>query len=507
MNNLPRWMKKLSWRLAFSYLLVTLVAAFTIQTAAALGPALQELQQNQTPPDQFLTKQSSMPFARYLERPAPDSNALRYWMAMPLFDALSRQYRQTRFVSVLDAHGQVLAATTCGSTQFLSSSPQACFTTAEEQAQSLLTLPQVQSALHTVLQQEDQSTGSVTLQNGSLVLTPVMVEKVKVAGLLAVLFDGSPTSSGSVSGPQIFLLAWWNHVQPEGLAFLLLASLLGTLMGLLISRTLTRRLRQITRVAALWSKGQFQVAIPDRSPDELGQLAHDLNQMARQVQILLRTRQQLTLLEERQRVARDLHDSVKQHTFALALLIGAGKKYLERDTAQVRLYLTEAEELAEQTRQELTTIIQELRPLALTEKGLATVLREYAHQWSRRTGIATSIFVQETPSLPPEQEEQVLRVMQEALSNVTRHSKASQVSVRLWWEPEQVCLLVHDNGRGFDMVRATGKGLGLITMRERIEACQGTLRISSTKEGTMVEARVPGIPSCQERAPEEMINE
>ena len=108
----------------------------------------------------------------------------------------------------------------------------------------------------------------------------------------------------------------------------------------------------------------------------MGQLAQDLNQMARQVQTLLASQQRLTLLEERQRMARDLHDSVKQHTFGMALLMGAEKKYLEKDPTQARLYLTEAEELADQTRQELTVIIQELRPRARMEKGLATALRE-----------------------------------------------------------------------------------------------------------------------------------
>jgi signal transduction histidine kinase len=268
-------------------------------------------------------------------------------------------------------------------------------------------------------------------------------------------------------------------------------SLIGIVFGVVMGRRITRRLQFMTSAIHAWSHGQFQTVVHDHSSDELGQLARDLNQMARQVQTLLTTQQQLTLLEERQRMARDLHDSVKQHTFGMTLLIGAGKKYLERDPAQACLYLTEAEALADQTRQELTAIIQELRPLALTEKGLATLLREYSSQWSWRTGIEVSISVQEISSLPPEQEENVFRVTQEALTNVERHSKAGKVSVRLFQETAHVCLSIGDNGQGFDVMKAADKGLGLASMRERIEASQGAMRVSSTNEGTRVEARLP----------------
>jgi len=286
-------------------------------------------------------------------------------------------------------------------------------------------------------------------------------------------------------------------ILPFALLLVLLISVISTLFGIVTARRITHRLQHITAAVHGWSRGNFQVAVTDASPDELGQLVQDLNSMAHQVQTLLEERQQLVLLAERQRVARDLHDAVKQQTFALTLLIGAGKKYLERDPSRAQRYLTEAEELADQTRRELTTIIQELRPLALTEKGLADVLRDYLSQWSRRTGITASVSAQDISALSPEQEEQLLRVAQEALTNVARHSKADQVSVRLWRETEQVCLMVHDNGQGFEVRKAAGPGLGLATMRERTESAQGTLWISSTNEGTTVEVRLPCAKSDQ----------
>lgn len=302
------------------------------------------------------------------------------------------------------------------------------------------------------------------------------------------------SSLSSNSNP---LLAWFSQIGQQAGATailpvaLLLILLISTLFGIVTARRITQRLQRITTAVHGWSRGNFQASVSDTSPDELGQLAQDLNSMAHQVQTLLAERQQFALLAERQRVARDLHDAVKQQTFALSLLIGAGKKYLEKDPQQAQRYLTEAEALADQTRQELTTIIQELRPVALAEKGLAMVLRDYLSLWSQRTGIAASVSVQDLSVLPPEQGEQLLRVAQEALTNVERHSRADRVSVRLWQETAQVCLVVADNGQGFEVRKAAGTGLGLATMHERIESCQGTLDISSTNEGTTVKVRLP----------------
>jgi two-component system NarL family sensor kinase len=87
----------------------------------------------------------------------------------------------------------------------------------------------------------------------------------------------------------------------------------------------------------------------------------------------------------------------------------------------------------------------------------------------------------------------VFRVTQEALTNVERHSQADKVSVRLFQETEHVCLIIRDNGQGFNVVKFADKGLGLASMRERIEAYQGTVRVSSTNEGTIVEACLPCI--------------
>src|SRR5262249_9714563 len=148
------------------------------------------------------------------------------------------------------------------------------------------------------------------------------------------------------------------------------------------------------QAAEAWSHGEFAVEVHDPTHDEIGQLGQDLNGMASQLHTLLATREQLAAIEERNRLARDLHDSVKQNGFATALLVGAAPRHLPLDALPAQSSLAEAEALAEQTRQELTTLIRELRPASLDDKGLAVVLSDYAADWSRRMGITASMHVQ-----------------------------------------------------------------------------------------------------------------
>jgi NarL family two-component system sensor histidine kinase LiaS len=261
--------------------------------------------------------------------------------------------------------------------------------------------------------------------------------------------------------------------------------------GLLISRNVTRRLRHITQAAEAWSSGAFAVEIHDPTPDEIGQLGQDLNGMAEQLHTLLATREVLAAIEERNRLARDLHDSIKQNVFATALLVGAARTHLPPDALPAQTYLAEAESLSEQTRQELTALIRELRPARLEDKGLAVVLRDYASDWSRRMGIAVAMQVHGERVIALAVEEALFRVAQEALANIAHHSQATQVTIYLAWDGREVHLSIVDNGTGFDVARASGRGVGLASMRERVGAHNGFLDIASAPGATKIEAIIP----------------
>jgi NarL family two-component system sensor histidine kinase LiaS len=300
----------------------------------------------------------------------------------------------------------------------------------------------------------------------------------------------SPARSG-IAHISLFLSIFWDHLQDNGLYLILLAGVVGTLTGLLITRNVTRRLRRITQAADAWSKGEFAVEVRDPTRDEIGQLGQDLNGMAEQLHTLLATREELAAIEERNQLARDLHDSIKQNVFATALLVGAARTHLPTDTLPAQTYLAEAESLAEQTRQELTALIRELRPARLADKGLAVVLRDYAEDWSRRMGIAVAMHIQGERVIALDVEEALFRLAQEALANVAHHSGAAHVTIHLAWDGAQVQLTIADDGAGFDVAHANGRGVGLTSMRERVTAHDGSLAIASASGATTVEAIIP----------------
>jgi NarL family two-component system sensor histidine kinase LiaS len=280
---------------------------------------------------------------------------------------------------------------------------------------------------------------------------------------------------------------------PTVFLFAFIASIFGAIFGVLTARGLTQRLLRLTSAAGAWSKGDFTASARDTSSDELGQLARDLNRMAEQIQTLLAERKDFAVMEERNRLARDLHDSVKQEVFAASMQVAAARALIQRDPAAAEERLAGMERLLGQAKRDLTTLIQELRPVALDGKGLVAALREYCDNWSRDSGVSATVRAQGEQPVPWEVEQALFRVTQEALANVMRHSGATEVEVSIRWEPEALTLSVTDNGRGFDLAAVEGKGVGLRSMEERIAAVGGALSIyrATTGAGMTVEACVP----------------
>jgi signal transduction histidine kinase len=199
--------------------------------------------------------------------------------------------------------------------------------------------------------------------------------------------------------------------------------------------------------------------------------------------------QELAITEERNRLAREMHDSVKQQVFAAIMQLGAARAVIDHDVPSAKSHLMEAEQLAGQARNELTSLINELRPVALEGKGLAAALRTYVADWSRQSNITADVRAQAERPMPPAVEQALMRIAQEALANVARHSQATTVEVGLTSDGDVTILTIADNGRGFDL-ETTQKGVGLDSMRERVEALSGRLHVESTPgAGTRITAR------------------
>jgi NarL family two-component system sensor histidine kinase LiaS len=274
--------------------------------------------------------------------------------------------------------------------------------------------------------------------------------------------------------------------------FTLAAGLIGTAFGFLTARGLTRRIESLSTTADSWSRGDFSAVNSDASADELGQLSRRLNLMAEQLQNLLKANQVLAGIEERNRLARELHDSVKQQVFATTMQVAAARSLLPEDGDKALRHLQEAEKLSRQSQEELALLIQELRPAALEADSLSEALEGYIVDWSRQSGITARFTATSDRRLPIVSEQALFRVVQEALSNVARHSEAQSVAVELTFGTGEVSLSVLDDGQGFELSEASQRGYGLQSMNERIETLGGSLRFeTSPGEGTRVLASIP----------------
>ncbi|MBN1993195.1 MAG: PAS domain S-box protein [Anaerolineae bacterium] len=200
------------------------------------------------------------------------------------------------------------------------------------------------------------------------------------------------------------------------------------------------------------------------------------------------------VIEERERLARELHDSVTQSLYSLSLFAEAGENLIEAgDLAAAKHNLSRMGETAQQALKEMRLLVYELRPLDLEREGLIGALHQRLSAVEGRVNIRARLVAEELVELPASVEEELYRISQEALNNALKHAGATTVTVHLRIEEEQVVLEVVDDGTGFDpRAIIDAGGLGLVSMQERAEKLGGTLTIhSSPEEGTRVKVSVP----------------
>jgi two-component system, NarL family, sensor histidine kinase LiaS len=369
MNRLRAIFGRLQWKLTLSYTLVTsavvlvlllalMLVAWTVvfqsdmlgsALSGLLGPLAEEL-------------------APLLAEQELDPAAVAAWIDAHYQDRrliLERDRAQTNFgdvtfTGVVDEEGALLAARP-----------------GEWAAASPLPLAAT-TAVSAALADRPASARSVRDEaSGSLyVAAPARSEAGRIHGALLIEVELPQTQ-------QALLRSVISGLLPATIPIALGAGFIGTIFGFVAARSLTRRLRALADTADAWSQGDFTAFVQDRSADEIGQLGRRLNLMAEQLQNLLQTRQELAAVEERSRLARELHDAVKQQLFAATMQIGAAQAQLESDPTGARRHLAEAAALANTAQRELGSLIQELRPPALAGRGLAEALQDYAQDWSR----------------------------------------------------------------------------------------------------------------------------
>ncbi|MBM3470524.1 MAG: GAF domain-containing protein [Armatimonadetes bacterium] len=202
-------------------------------------------------------------------------------------------------------------------------------------------------------------------------------------------------------------------------------------------------------------------------------------------------------LEERQRLARELHDSVSQALYGIALGARTAQTWLERDPARATEPVGYVLSLAEAGLAEMRALIFELRPEALEAEGLVAILNRQVEAIRARHGLDARADLPEEPDAPLEVKEAIYRIAQEGLHNIVKHAKATRVDLRLSRDNGGFWVELTDNGQGFDSEGTFPGHLGLRSMRERAEQLGGSLEISSAPgDGTRIRVRIPlGGPS------------
>ena len=237
------------------------------------------------------------------------------------------------------------------------------------------------------------------------------------------------------------------------------------------------------------------------SPDQLYDpgLTHLISSIADQLGIavesarLRKQSEETMIIEERQRLARDLHDSVSQSLYGLVISADVSTKLLRlKEYANLKENLKSIETGALQALKEMRLMLFELRPLSLETEGLVKALNLRFNTVERRAGIEPQLTVEKIQRISPVMELEMYRIITEALNNSLKHANANQVQITIKGDDDRIFLEIKDNGIGFDVAKVRDGGIGLSSMNERARRLGGVLSIQSDlKQGTRITLSAP----------------
>jgi NarL family two-component system sensor histidine kinase LiaS len=299
----------------------------------------------------------------------------------------------------------------------------------------------------------------------------------------------------------------WQEGVKLSLLLIVIVVLIGGMYGLWYSSKMKRRLEQLREVMLSLEKGNLSRTVPPLGEDEIGRLGEQLNQITKKWEEQVNSLQRLSnnnaqlaqkakysaIVEERQRLARELHDAVSQQLFAISMTATAVGRTLEKDfdKAQRQIYLIE--EMASVAQSEMRALLLHLRPVHLEGKRLAEGVVELLQELKMKVPMEISWELDEDVQLPKGIEDHLFRIVQEAMSNALRHSKATKLEVRLTHpSSDAIRLLIRDDGVGFNLDVKKHASYGIVTMKERVNEIGGSLNlITAPGKGTRIDIRVP----------------
>ena len=312
-----------------------------------------------------------------------------------------------------------------------------------------------------------------------------------------------------------YFLDIYGYMKPfkswsEGIEYSLLniglVSAAGAVFGFWYSMRIKRKLEHLRSAMLLLEKGNLSPSISPQGEDEIGRLGQQLSKISRKWEEQVSTLQRLSthnaelaekaklsaVVEERQRLARDLHDAVSQQLFAISMTATAAMRTLDKDFDKAKRQISLIEEMASVAQSEMRALLLHLRPVHLEGKSLSAGLHELLQELRAKVPIEISADITPDIVLSRGVEDHLFRIVQEALSNTLRHSKATKMEVRLYKLGKIVILSIHDNGVGFDLQVTKHASYGLSTMQERVVEVGGTMNLlTAPGKGTRIDIRIP----------------
>lgn len=274
----------------------------------------------------------------------------------------------------------------------------------------------------------------------------------------------------------------------------------------LTGRPLAKRLDHIATASRAFAEGEHHVRVADAAPDEVGQVAQQFNNMAdalqQQVHLLRSLAQENAALArtveaaaahgERIRLSQDLHDALSQQLFSLTYGLSSLSVLIRQDAEAGASRAELLSGMSEKALLDLRAMLLQLRPQAMTEKGLAATVREIAAQWEQLYAVPVHlVFTLDEQVYSTVVQQTLCLILQEALINTAKHANARNVTIRLQAQPQGITLRLQDDGIGLDL-HSIQSGYGLIHIRERAEAIGGVLTLHSSAEtGTGITVYLP----------------
>jgi two-component system, NarL family, sensor histidine kinase LiaS len=295
-----------------------------------------------------------------------------------------------------------------------------------------------------------------------------------------------------------FLESFWHFFR----LIVITAVPIALLLSFAIARPVIRRLHRMSEASKQFAKGDMAVRTNDSVPDEIGQVGRQFDAMAQtissqlqQLRQLAEENSQLALvseknarLAERASLSRDLHDSVSQHLFSLAMGTSELANQIRRNPDKAAIQAEQLADIAAKAQDELRSVLMQLRPVH-SKRGLLESLLSLVAEWRVQTGLSVQTQLQPL-RVPMMLEDVIYRVTQEAFNNISRHANAKSVTVSLEETQGGIQLLITDDGRGFEPEQVSS-GLGLLGMRERVQSVGGSLTLGSGEAGTRLCAKFP----------------